>query len=144
MELVLDTRMADPNPSASAIDAVLAALDRLAGDLRRRSEEAESRAAASDERAALERQARAEAAETAARENAERLRRDLLDAIQKAVTAARAAEASAAQAAARLDRHSAERSPDPPPVTQAQGGYAWIEDDPGPPWWRRLFRRWRR
>ena len=31
--------MVDPSPSASAIDAVLAALERLAGDLRRRAEE---------------------------------------------------------------------------------------------------------
>ena len=188
--------MADPSPgpSASAINAVLAALERLAGDLRRRTEEAESRAAAADERAALERQARkaeaaarhdaearaavaeqsardairrAEAAETAATESAERWRRELLAAIQEAVEAAEAA----AQAAARLGRRSAERSVDPyyseqdpelshipqpvagrmagssQPAPRRWGkgsGYAWIEDDPGPPWWRRLFSRRRR
>lgn len=188
--------MTDPSPSAPAIDAVLAALDRLAGDLRRRAEEAESRAAASDERAALERQAReaeaearhgaearaavaeqsardairrAEAGETAARESVEQLRRDLLAAIQEAVAAAR--PAAAAQASTRLDRHFAERSGDPYHVAQDQklsrtaqpeagrmpgssqpaprrwekeSGYdAWIEDDPSPPWWRRMF-SWRR
>ena len=192
MDLVLDTGMADPSrsPSPHAIGAVLAALERLAGDLRRRAEEAESRAAASDERAALERQAReaeaearreaearaaiaeqsarealrrAEAVETAARESVERLRRDLLAAIQEAVAAARAAEAAAG-----LDRRSAEPPDDPyqserdpelshiphpmagrmsgssQPAPRRWGkgaGYPWIEDDPGPPWWRRMFSR---
>jgi hypothetical protein len=194
IERVVDTSMADPSPSTSAIDAVLAALERLAGDLRHRAEEAEGRAAAADERAALERQAReaeaearhgaearaavaeqsardairrAEAAEAAARESAERLRRELLAAVQKAVEAAEAA----AQAAARLDRRSAERLEDPfrserdpelshipepmagrrssssqpAPRRWAKGsGYAWIEDDPGPPWWRRMLKLRRR
>ena len=182
--------MTEPSPSAPAIDAVLAALDRLAGDLRSRTEEAESRAAASDQHAALERQAReaeakarrsaearaelaeqgardaihrAEAAETAAREGVERLRRDLLDAIREGV--------AASQAAARPDRRSAERPGEPhhsvqdrepprfaqpmaagmpgPPQPAPRGwekgaGYDWIEDDPEPPWWRRVFGRGRR
>ena len=190
--------MTEPSPSAPAIDAVLAALDRLAGDLRRRTEEAESRAAASDQRATLERQAReaeakarrsaearaelaeqgardaihrAEAAETAAREGVERLRRDLLDAIREGVAASQAAAAVATQAAARPDRRSAERPGEPyhsvqdrepprfaqpmaagmpgPPQPAPRGwekgaGYDWIEDDPEPPWWRRVFGRGRR
>lgn len=193
IERVVDTLMADPSPSTSAIDAVLAALEQLAADLRRGAEEAENRAAASDERAALDRQAReaeaearhsaearaalaeqsardairrAEAAEAAARESAERLRRELLAAIQEAVEAAE----TAAQAAVRLDRRSAERmehpyhserdpelshipepmadrrssSSQPAPRRWEKGsGYAWIEDDPGPPWWRRML-NWRR
>lgn len=195
MGLVLDTNMTDPSPHA--IEAVLAALERLAGDLRRRAEEAESRAAAFDERAAQERQAReaeaearrgaearaavaeqsardalrrAEAAETAARESVERLRRDLLAAIQEAVAAVQAA--AEAQAAARLEQRRSTEPPDDPyhsaldpellhipqpmagqtssssqpaPRRWKKGsGYAWIEDDPGPPWWRRMFSRRRR
>ncbi len=175
---------------------MLAALDRLAGDLRRRAEEAESRAAASEAHAALERRAReaeaearhaaearaaaaeqkardailrSKAVEAAARESVERLRRDLLDAIQEAVAVAVAA-AQAAQVdttAARFDRRHAERSEDPHRLEQDQGlshiphpvagssqpaprrwgkgsGYAWIEDDPGPPWWRRMLSQRRR
>ena len=190
--------MTDPKPSpgAPAIEAVLAALDRLAGDLRRRAEEAEGRAAASEARAARERQAReaeakarhaaearaavaeqkardallrSEAAEAAARETAERLRRDLLDAVQNAVAAVRAAQvdAAAARTAAGSDRRHAERWEDPSQSEREQGlshipqpiagssrtaprrwgqgsGYAWIEDDPGPPWWRRMLGRRRR
>jgi hypothetical protein len=167
--------MTDPSPSAGTpvIEAVLAALDRLAGDLRRRAEEAESRAAASDERAALERKAReaeaearhgaearavaaersareasrrAEAAEATAREGVERLRRDLLAAIGEAVAAAKAAATAADHAAAqgaRPDRHSAEQPVDARPLQEDQGGYAWSDDDPRPPWWRRMF-SWRR
>ena len=186
-----------PSPSASTIDAVLAALDRLAGDLRRRAEEAEGRAAAAEARAALERRAReaeaearhaaearaaaaeqkardailrSKAVEAAARESVERLRRDLLDAIQEAAAAAQAAQVDAtiAQTAAGFDRRRhAERSEDPHHLGQDQGlshiprplagssqpaprrwgkgsGYAWIEEDPGPPWWRRVLSRRRR
>jgi len=188
--------MTDPSPPA--INAVLAALDRLADDLRRRAKEAESRAAAAEERAALEGQAReaeaearhgaearaavaeqgardairrAEAADTAAREGIERLRRDLLDAIQEAVAATAAAQTAVAQTGARPDRRSAERLEDPyhsardreppriaqpvaggmsgpsqpaPRVWETGGGYEWTEDDPDPPWWRRMFGRGRR
>ena len=172
---------------------MLAALDRLAGDLRRRAEEAEGRAAAAEARAALERRAReaeaearhaaearaaaaeqkardailrSKAVEAAARESVERLRRDLLDAIQEAVAAAAAQAAQVDTTAARFDRRHAERSEDPHRLEQDQGlshiphpvagssqpaprrwgkgsGYAWIEDDPGPPWWRRML-NWRR
>jgi signal transduction protein with GAF and PtsI domain len=95
------------------------------------------------------------------------LRRELLAAIQEAVAAAQAATA-AVHSTARPDRHSAERPEDPyrskrdrdlshipqPRVVRGLGSpeeaprgwdkkaeYDWVEDEPGPPWWRRLFGR---
>lgn len=182
------------NPPAPAINTVLAALERLTGDLRQRAEEAERCAQAAEQRAEVERQAReaeaearhaaetraavaeqaaqdaiqrAETAETAARERVEHLRRELLIAIQEAVSAAQAATV-AVQSIARPDRYSAERPDDPyrferdqdlshipqpragrgsgsseeaPRRWDKKAGYAWVEDEPGPSWWRRLFGR---
>ena len=171
-----------PKADPPAIDAVLAALDRLTGDLRHRVEKAENRAEmerqareaeaearhAAEVRAAVAEQSardavqRAEAAETAAKESIEQLRRDLLAAIKEAGTMA--------QAAVRPDRYSAERPEDPyhlrqdqllPHIPQPRAGrmsrlsqlapphrneaeHAWDEDEPAPSQWRRLFRRWRK
>ena len=181
--------MATGNPSASAppIDAVVAALDRLAGDLRRRTEEAESRAEAAERQVELEREARhsaearaamseqgardalqrAQAIERAMRESVEQLRRDLLAAIHQAVDATQATTA-AVQAAPGPDRSYAERpmrasvrdDPELAYIPEPEAGrlsessqpaprrwgkereYAWIEDEPGPSWWRRLFGRY--
>lgn len=182
------------NPPAPPIDAVLAALERLTDDLRHRAEKAEKRAQVAEQRTELERHAReaegearhaaearaaaaeqaardaiqrAETAETAAGERLEHLRRELLVAIQEAVSAAQAATA-AAQSVARPERYSAERPDDPyrferdqdlshipqpragrgsgspeeaPRRWDKKAGYAWVEDEPGPSWWRRLFGR---
>jgi hypothetical protein len=127
------------NPPAPAINTVLAALERLTGDLRLRAEEAERRAQAAEQRTEVERRTReaetearhaaearaavaeqaaqdaiqqAEAAGIAARESVEQLRRELLAAIQEAVSAAQAATA-AVHSAASPDRHFAERPEDP-------------------------------
>jgi hypothetical protein len=124
------TRMTDGSMGPPAIDAVLAALERLVTDLRRRTENAERRAAEADERATRECQARqaetaarheaeiraavaeqsatdaaqrAEAAEAAAGERAEQMHRELLTAAWKAVEAAQ--DAAAGLQATRLDRH---------------------------------------
>jgi hypothetical protein len=95
------------------------------------------------------------------------LRRDLLAAIREAVDAAQAT-AAAVQATPEQGRYSAER-PEPPhgmrrdrelahiPYPEAgrmsvssepaprrwgqERGYAWVEDEPSPPWWRRIFGR---
>jgi signal transduction protein with GAF and PtsI domain len=127
---------------------------------------AEARAAAA-EQAARDAIQRAETAETAAREHLEHLRRELLVAIQEAVSAAQEATA-AVQSVARPERYSAERPDDPyrferdqdlshipqpragresgspedaPRRWDKKAGYAWVEDEPGPSWWRRLFGR---
>ena len=180
------------NPPTLAIETVLAGLERLTGDLRRRAEEAERSAQAAEQRAEVERQARevevearhaaetraataaqaakdaidrAETAETAARESVEQLRRELLAAIQEAVSAAHAATA-AVLSTAKPERYSAEGLEDPhrferdqtmsripqpragrgsgssedaPRQWDKKAGYAWVEDEPGPSWWRRLF-----
>ncbi len=124
---------------------------------------AEARAAVA-EQSARDAVRRAETAETVARESVAQLRRDLLDAIQEVVAAVQAPSEN--QAAARPDRFSAERLEDPYRLEQNQElsdttestsgrmhgssrparrrwnkevGYAWIEDEPGPPWWRRIF-----
>jgi hypothetical protein len=182
------------NPPAPAIDTVLAALERLTGELRQRAEEAERRAQEAEQRSEVDQQARdaeaqarhaaetraavaeqaardailrAETAETAEKERIEHLHRELLIAIQEAVSAAQAATA-AAQSMARPDRYSAERPEDPyrferdqdlshipqpragrvlgspeeaPRRWDKKAGYAWVEDEPGPSWWRRLFGR---
>ncbi len=182
------------NPPTPTIDAILAALERLTDDLRHRAEEARKRAQAAEQRSEAEREARdveaearhaaeirvavaeqaardaihrAEAAETAARESVEHLRRDLLAAIQEAVSAAQAATA-AVHSMAKPDRYSTKPPEDPyrferdqdlshisqPRASRGSGsseeaprrwdkkaGYAWIEDEPGPSWWRRLFGR---
>ncbi|MBL6080459.1 hypothetical protein JMJ56_20790 [Belnapia sp. T18] len=127
---------------------------------------AEVRAAVA-EQSARDAVQRAEAAEAVAREKVEQMRRELLTAIQEAVLTAQAATA-AVQSMARPDRYSAERPEDPyrfdrdqdlsripqpragrgsasseeaPRRWDKKAGYAWIEDEPGPSWWRRLFRR---
>ncbi len=160
-------RRAEEAESRAAASDERAALERQA-----REAEAEARHGAEARAAVAEQSAgdairRAEAAETAARESAERSRRELLAAVQEAQAAAEAA----ARAAARLDRRSAGRPDDPYPSEQDPelfhipqpiagrgsgssepaprrwekgSGYAWIEDDPGPPWWRRVLNRWRR
>jgi hypothetical protein len=132
------TPSSNQSVNAPAIGAVLGVLDRLATDLRRCAEEAESRAAAADERAVMERHAReaeaearreaetrvaiaeqsardairrAEAAETATRESVEQLRRELLAAIQESVAVMQTA--NAARATVGQDRYTTERPKDP-------------------------------
>ena len=161
---------AEEAESRAAASDERAALERQAREAEAEARHGAEARAALAEQSARDAIRRAEAAEAAARESAERLRRELLAAIQEAVEAAEAAEA-AAQAAARLDRRSAERLEDPfrsewdpelshipepmagrrssssqpAPRRWAKGsGYAWIEDDPGPPWWRRTLNWWRR
>jgi hypothetical protein len=182
------------DPPTPAIDTVLAALERLTGDLRRRAEEAERYAQAAEQRAEVERQAReaeaearhaaevraataeqagrdaidrAKTVETAARDSVEQMHRELLVAIQEAVSAAQAAT-TAVLSTAKPDRNSAQRPEDPhrlerdrtlsripqpaagrgsgssdeaPRQWDKKAGYAWVEDEPGPSWWRRLFGR---
>ncbi|HEV7265301.1 MAG TPA: hypothetical protein VGN83_10320 [Falsiroseomonas sp.] len=169
------------------IDMVLGALERLVTDLRQRTEEAESRAAASVQQAALERQAkdaevaarreaemraaaaeqsardavrRAEIAETTATERAIQLRHELLAAVRAAVEAAQAKAVGeqATRASPRRTRGAEEQEPTVAAQPGAAGrqpfphrptprrpndepDYAWIEDDPGPPWWRRVFKQ---
>jgi len=177
--------------NTQAIDAVLVALDRLTGDLRHRTEEAERRAREAEERIDLEREARhvaetraevaeqaakavlsrADAIEKSARESLEQLRQELLTAIREATDVARATaaiiEAATIEAVIEPDRSSEardeaprreERDSDlshiPVPTTgrvrassepaprrweRQERGYAWVEDEPGPPWWRRIF-----
>ncbi len=182
------------NPSTPAIDTVLAALERLTSELRHRAEDAERRAEAAEQRTEVEREARqaemearhaaearvvaaeqaardatqrADVLETVTNEKIDQLRRELLVAIQEAVSTAQAAVA-AAQSMARLSRDSVEQPEDPyrferdqdlshipqpragrrsGPLEEAprrwdkKAGYAWVEDEPGPSWWRRLFGR---
>jgi chromosome segregation ATPase len=126
---------------------------------------AETRAAAA-ERTAEEALRRAETAEAAMRESIEQLRRELQTAIRQVADLGktRAAprspsephrQAEAGQDAAyhqRLDRGlshiatpaSGRMTADQPAQRQRsreERGYAWVEDEPGPPWWRRIFRR---
>lgn len=180
--------MTTPNQNAgtAAVDAVLGALDRLAADLRHRTEEAEGRAAeverrlereregrleaearaAASERAVQDALRRAEAAEAAMRENVEQLRRDLLGAVQEVATLVQARAATPPPA--RPDRPAGEPDdpyqarrervlahipdpaagraagadqPSPRRWSREERGYAWVEDEPGPPWWRRIFGR---
>lgn len=182
------------NSPTPAIETILAALERLNDDLRHRAEEAERRAQVAEQRSEVERQAReaelearhaaeiraavaeqtarhalqrVEVAETAAEENIEQLRRELLVGIQEAVAAAQAAM-TAVQSMAPPDRYSPERRGQPYQIGPSQelahipeprtgrrsgsleeaprrwdkkAGYAWVEDEPGPSWWRRLFGR---
>ena len=174
--------------NAPAVDVVLRALERLASDLRCRTEAAECRAEEAEKRVELERKARqdaetraavaeqnakdvlrhAEAVEIAAKESVEQLRQELLTAIREVADVARATAATI-EAAMEPDRASEEQQEAPYRVgqdrdlshipTPAAGrmstssqpaprrwgkeerGYAWVEDDPGPPWWRRIFGR---
>jgi len=181
-----------PTDSSSAsvlpIEAVLSALDRLAGDLHRRVEPAERRAEAAEKQVHLEREARhsaearaahaeqsvrdtlrrAEAIETIMQDSMEQLRRDLLAEIGEAVNAAHPTTA-VNQAPAELRHFSTERPERPysarldpelayipqptagrmsesaQPATRQWGkerGYAWVEDEPGPSWWRRPIWRY--
>ncbi|MDO9710560.1 hypothetical protein [Paracraurococcus lichenis] len=172
------------------LEAVLSALDRLAGDLRLRAEAAERRAEAAESQIDLEREARlsaearaaqcdqsardmlrrAEAMEAAVQDRIERLRHDLLDAIGEAVTAARGTTAAhQSRPPDDAGRFAAERQERVPPLKLGpelahipqpaagrmsgssepsprkwgeERGYAWVEDEPGPSWWSRLFRRY--
>jgi acyl-CoA reductase-like NAD-dependent aldehyde dehydrogenase len=135
----------------------------LEGEARR---DAERRAALA-EQGAQNALRRAEAIEAAAKESVEQLRRDLLDAIREAVDVAKATAATI-EAAIEPDHPpddqqdtspQAGRNRDlpyiPEPATgrmstsqpaprrweKGERGYAWVEDEPGPPWWRRLFGR---
>jgi hypothetical protein len=175
-------------PNAPVIESVLGALERLASDLRQRTEQAERRAEVAEKHGVLEREARqdaenraaaaeqqardalrrAEVIETAARESLEQLRRELLAAIREAVDVARATAATLEAAiepdgsgeqhetvAPRIERDrtlphiptpAAGRIPtssEPAPRRwgREERGYAWVEDEPGPSWWRRLFSR---
>ena len=176
--------MSTPNqgPNAPVVESVLGALERLTSDLRHRTEQAEHRAEDAERRAELEREARqdaetrvalaeqkasdalrrAEVIETAARENIEQLRQELLAAMREAVDVARATAATI-EAAIEPDGSTEEHQAVPHRVEQdrtlAAGriptssqpaprrwerderGYAWVEDEPGPPWWRRMFGR---
>ena len=182
--------MSTPNqaPNASKVESVLGALERLAGDLRQRTEQAEQRAEDAEKRIELECEARqdaetraavaeqtardalrhAEVIETAARESVEQLRQELLAAIHQAVDIARATAATIEAAiepdGSTVEHQIAQRRVEqdrslshiPTPVTgrmptssqpasrrwaKEERGYAWVEDEPGPPWWRRIFGR---
>jgi hypothetical protein len=182
--------MPTPNqgPNAPVVESVLGALERLASDLRHRTERAEHRAEDAEKRTELEREARqdaetraavaeqqardalrrAEVIETAAKESVEQLRQELLAVVREAVDVARATAATieaAIEPDGSTEQHEAvphriERDRTLPHIpTPAAGriptssepaprrwgreerGYAWVEDEPGPPWWRRIFGR---
>jgi hypothetical protein len=182
--------MTTPNqsPNVPVVESVLGALERLASDLRHRTEQAEQRAEDAEKRTELEREARqdaeaqlalaeqkasdaltrAEIVEAAARESVEQLRQELLAAIREAVDVARATAATIEaaiepdgsteehQAAPHRIEQDRSLSHIPTPVagrmpTSSQSaprrwgreerGYAWVEDEPGPPWWRKIFGR---
>jgi sugar-specific transcriptional regulator TrmB len=120
------------------------------------------RRAALAEQGAQDALRRAEAIEAAAKASVEQLRRDLLDAIREAVDVAKATAAiepdhspddqqdTSPQAGRNRDLpHIPEpatgrmSTSQPAPRTWEKGerGYAWVEDEPGPPWWRRIFGR---
>jgi hypothetical protein len=175
-------------PNAPVVESVLGALERLASDLRHRTEQAEHRAEDAERRAELEREARqdaetrvalaeqkasdalgrAEVIETAARENVEQLRQELLAAMREAVDVARATAATleaAIEPNSSSEEHQAapqrleqdrtlphiqtpaagrlptSSQPTPRRWEREERGYAWVEDEPGPPWWRRMFGR---
>ena len=175
-------------PNAAVIGSVLGALERLASDLRHRTEQAEHRAEDAERLTELEREARqdaetraavaeqkardalsrAEVIEAAARESLEQSRREILAAIREAADVARATAATIEAAIEpggsteehRADPHRLEqdralphiatpaagRTPTPSQPTprrwgREERGYAWVEDEPGPPWWRRMFGR---
>src|SRR4051812_8597138 len=114
--MMRNSSMTIPNQGANApaVDAVLGALERLAVDLRRRTEDAERRAAEAEARTERERRARqdaearaavaeekageahrrADAVEAAARESLAQMRQDLLAAIRESVEVARATAAT--------------------------------------------------
>jgi hypothetical protein len=126
--------------------------------------DAELRAAIA-EQSANDAMRRVTAAEAAADRRTEELHRELLAATQKALEAAQ--DAAAAIQTAKLNRQhfagseyphlsTAEQEPSRIPQPAAvsthsrrpaphgrgnEEGYAWMEDEPGPPWWRRLFGR---
>ncbi len=140
------------------------------------SEEAESRAAAAEQRVVIERQAkeaeaearwhaearalvaeqsaqdaiqRAEASEAAAGDRIEQLREELLAAIHGIVSISDEAVAPRKPPYDLLYRETPERlAPHPEPMMTSTpeprwrnkgAGYTWMEDEPGPSWWRRLF-----
>ena len=189
-ELYAESYMSTPNqgPSAPVVESVLGALERLARDLRHRTEQAEHRAADAEKRTELEREARqdaetraavaeqkardalsrAEVIEAAARESIEQLRRELLAAIREAVDVARVTAATIEAAiepegsteqyqavSHRVEqdralphittpaagRTSSSSQPTPRRWGREERGYAWVEDEPGPPWWRKIFGR---
>jgi dTMP kinase len=176
--------------STPPIHTLLASLEGLVVDLRRRTEQAEARAAAAEEQAVLERQAReaeaaarheaetravlaersaeearrrAEALEGAARRRGEELHRDLLAATRQVLDAGAQLRSAAADAGRDRQRDrerdeydlrdaEAPRMPAPalarPHRVQSAGyergqgdAYAWLEDEPAPSWWSRVFRR---
>jgi hypothetical protein len=177
--------------STPQIQTLLASLEGLALDLRRRTEEAEARAAAAEDRAMAERQAReaeaaarrdaetramlaersakealrrAEAVEGQARRRNEELHRELLAATRQVLDAG-AELRSAAGGQRQRQRHEEQDDPGPaaaemerprmapPPLPRSRplqpagyergrgDAYAWVEDEPAPSWWSRVFRR---
>jgi hypothetical protein len=189
-EVYAGSYMSTPNqgPNAPVVESVLGALERLASDLRHRTEQAEHRAEDAERRAELEREARqdaetraaaaeqkasdalgrAEVIETAARENVEQLRQELLAAMREVVDVARATAATieaAIEPNSSTEEHQAvlqrveqdgtlphiqtpaagrlptSSQPTPRRWEREERGYAWVEDEPGPPWWRRMFGR---
>jgi hypothetical protein len=94
---------------------------------------------------------RAEASEIAAADKIEQLRIELLAAIQGIASAVDALGASREPPDEPLYREPPHRlAPHPEPMMTGrpeprwrnkEAGYAWMEDEPGPSWWRRMFTR---